>query len=91
MESLKTTKVGKIRELRTNPRSEINIMGLNGFIQKAIQIHARLSEPEKRNIGAFIPMEAIQYLNFRIPENLILDASVNKYLKYKTKYLELKK
>ncbi len=62
---------GKLRELRMNPRSSTNIIGLNGFIQNAIQIYTKLSETEKRNIGAFIPIEAIQYLNIRIPDNLI--------------------
>jgi hypothetical protein len=61
----------KIQELRVNPSSEMNIMGLNGFIEKAIQLYTQLSEKEKKHIGAFIPREAFQYLKIQSPDNLI--------------------
>ena len=81
----------KLRELRINPSSDMNKIGLNGFIQKAIQLYMQLNEADRRNIGAFVPVEAIPYLNIKIPDNLILDEYNKKYLKYKTKYFELKK
>jgi hypothetical protein len=62
---------GKIREIRINPDSPNNIMNLNIFTLDAIQLYTRLSETEKRNIGGFIPIEAIPYLDIRIPDNLI--------------------
>jgi uncharacterized UBP type Zn finger protein len=62
----------KIQELKINPSSEMNILGLNGFIGKAIQLYSQLSEKEKKHIGAFIPREAIQYLKIKIPDNLVL-------------------
>ena len=80
----------KLRELRRNPSSDMNKIGLNGFIQKAIQLYMKLNDAERRNIGAFIPVETIQYLDMKIPDNLILDEYNKKYLKYKTKYFELK-
>jgi hypothetical protein len=61
----------KILELRKNKSSTHDIIGLNGFIDKAIQLYAQLSEEEKGHIGAFIPKEAISYLKIKIPDNLI--------------------
>jgi hypothetical protein len=63
----------KLRELRRNPRSEMNIIGLNGFIQQAIQYYLQLNEAERKSIGAFIPRETTQYVDIRIPDNLILN------------------
>jgi hypothetical protein len=61
----------KLQELRVNPTSEMRIIGLNGFVDKAIQLYTQLSEKEKKHIGAFIPREATQYLKIKIPDNLI--------------------
>jgi hypothetical protein len=63
------------------------------LIQEALALYVHLHEHEKRQIGAFIPLEAIEIIinaDIEIPENLILDSYNNKYLKYKQKYLQLK-
>jgi hypothetical protein len=49
----------------------MNIIVLNGFVDRAIQLYAQLSEQEKKHIGPFIPREAIQYLKIKIPDNLV--------------------
>ncbi len=61
----------KIRELRIYPYSQSIKIGLNGFVQMAIQLYIELSDYEKTQIGPFIPIEAIEYLDIKIPDNLI--------------------
>jgi ubiquitin C-terminal hydrolase len=69
----------KLKQVKDNPNSISDIVGLNGFVDMAIKIYNSLNQDEKTIIGPFIPNDAIRYLDeplkTTIPREILLNTN----------------